>query len=74
MSLQRKHAGENPNKDIVDMLVELADYERNVTRALHKSNAYRKVRLRARLVSVGSFLMKRGFCHLHLHARALNLF
>jgi len=42
MSLQRKHAGENPNKDIVDMLVELADYERNVTRALHKSNAYRK--------------------------------
>ena len=44
MSLQRKHAGENRNKEIVDMLVELADYERNVTRALHKSNAYRKVR------------------------------
>ena len=44
MSLQRKHAGENPNKAIVEMLVELADYERNVTRALHKSNAYRKVR------------------------------
>ena len=46
MSLQRKHAGENQNKEIVDMLVELADYERNVTRALHKSNAYRKVRRR----------------------------
>jgi len=42
MSLQRKHAGDNPNKSIVEMLVELADYERNVTRALHKSNAYRK--------------------------------
>ena len=43
MSLQRKHAGENPNQAVVEMLVELADYERNVTRALHKSNAYRKV-------------------------------
>ncbi|ESO01935.1 hypothetical protein HELRODRAFT_184959 [Helobdella robusta] len=31
-----------PNKDIVDFLLELANYEKNVTRQVHKYNAYRK--------------------------------
>lgn len=40
--LKRKAPTENPNSGITDFLTELADYERNVSRALHKSNAYRK--------------------------------
>uniref|UniRef100_A0A914VLV9 DNA polymerase n=1 Tax=Plectus sambesii TaxID=2011161 RepID=A0A914VLV9_9BILA len=32
----------NKNKEICEMLMELADYEKNVTRQIHKHNAYRK--------------------------------
>lgn len=43
MSSKRKAPqGENPNKDICDMLMELSAYERNVGRNIHKANAYKK--------------------------------
>lgn len=32
----------NPNRDICEFLNELADYEKNITRNVYKSNAYRK--------------------------------
>ncbi|XP_003228273.1 DNA polymerase beta [Anolis carolinensis] len=39
---KRKAPQENPNDGITDFLTELANYERNVNRAIHKYNAYRK--------------------------------
>ncbi|XP_071829199.1 DNA polymerase beta-like [Apostichopus japonicus] len=42
MSKRKAPQNENPNQEIVDFLVELANYEKNVTRALFKHNAYRK--------------------------------
>lgn len=33
----------NVNKDLCDALIELADFEKNVSRHMHKYNAYRKV-------------------------------
>jgi DNA polymerase beta len=42
MSKRKAPQGDNPNKDICDMLMELASYERNVGRNIHKSNAYKK--------------------------------
>ncbi|XP_034974540.2 DNA polymerase beta isoform X2 [Zootoca vivipara] len=39
---KRKAPQENPNEGITDFLSELANYERNVNRAIHKYNAYRK--------------------------------
>ncbi|XP_071536953.1 DNA polymerase beta-like [Panulirus ornatus] len=43
MSLKRKapSADSNPNADICDLLMEIAEYERNVNRNIHKYNAYR---------------------------------
>ncbi|XP_072051179.1 DNA polymerase beta-like [Amphiura filiformis] len=42
MSKRKAPQNENPNTGIVDFLTELANYEKNVTRAMHKYNAYRK--------------------------------
>ncbi|NXJ16206.1 DPOLB polymerase, partial [Odontophorus gujanensis] len=39
---KRKAPQESPNQGITDFLMELANYERNVNRAIHKYNAYRK--------------------------------
>ncbi|XP_026570956.1 DNA polymerase beta isoform X2 [Pseudonaja textilis] len=39
---KRKAPQENPNQAITDLLSELANYEKNVNRAIHKYNAYRK--------------------------------
>ncbi|XP_046871738.1 DNA polymerase beta [Hypomesus transpacificus] len=39
---KRKAPQESLNEGITDFLVELANYERNVNRAVHKYNAYRK--------------------------------
>ncbi|XP_063787808.1 DNA polymerase beta-like isoform X1 [Pseudophryne corroboree] len=39
---KRKAPQESLNEGITDFLVELANYERNVNRAIHKYNAYRK--------------------------------
>ncbi|KAM8794669.1 LOW QUALITY PROTEIN: DNA polymerase beta [Eudromia elegans] len=39
---KRKAPKESPNEGITDFLTELANYERNVNRAIHKYNAYRK--------------------------------
>ncbi|XP_068012893.1 DNA polymerase beta isoform X2 [Melanerpes formicivorus] len=39
---KRKAPQEGPNEGITDFLTELANYERNVNRAVHKYNAYRK--------------------------------
>ncbi|NXE27088.1 DPOLB polymerase, partial [Ardeotis kori] len=39
---KRKAPQESPNEGITDFLTELANYERNVNRAVHKYNAYRK--------------------------------
>uniref|UniRef100_A0AAQ4RPG3 DNA polymerase n=1 Tax=Gasterosteus aculeatus aculeatus TaxID=481459 RepID=A0AAQ4RPG3_GASAC len=39
---KRKAPQESPNEGITDFLVELANYEKNVNRAIHKYNAYRK--------------------------------
>ncbi|XP_019346611.1 DNA polymerase beta isoform X2 [Alligator mississippiensis] len=39
---KRKAPREGPNEGITDFLTELANYERNVSRAVHKYNAYRK--------------------------------
>ncbi|KAI1230021.1 hypothetical protein IHE44_0010405 [Lamprotornis superbus] len=38
---KRKAPQESPNEGITDFLTELANYERNVNRAIHKYNAYR---------------------------------
>lgn len=32
----------NPNQDLCDFLIELANYERNVSKNIYKYNAYRK--------------------------------
>ncbi|XP_038061153.1 DNA polymerase beta-like [Patiria miniata] len=42
MSKRKAPQNENPNKELVDVLSELANYEKNVTRQMHKYNAYRK--------------------------------
>ncbi|XP_064382642.1 DNA polymerase beta-like [Halichondria panicea] len=42
MSKRKAPQGDNPNKDICDILIELAANERNVNRNIHKSNVYRK--------------------------------
>ncbi|KAM4748222.1 DNA polymerase beta [Rhinophrynus dorsalis] len=39
---KRKAPQETMNEGITDFLIELANYERNVNRAIHKYNAYRK--------------------------------
>ncbi|XP_059168990.1 DNA polymerase beta-like [Physella acuta] len=39
---KRKIETDNPNSDFCDFLMELANYEKNVTRAIHKYNVYRK--------------------------------
>lgn len=39
---KRKAPQESPNEGITDFLTELANYEKNVNRAIHKYNAYRK--------------------------------
>ncbi|XP_075457658.1 DNA polymerase beta isoform X2 [Ascaphus truei] len=39
---KRKAPQESPNDGITDFLTELANFERNVNRAIHKYNAYRK--------------------------------
>lgn len=39
---KRKAETDNPNADFCDFLMELANYEKNVSRAMHKYNAYRK--------------------------------
>nr|CAB3264999.1 DNA polymerase beta-like [Phallusia mammillata] len=39
---KRKAPAANINSSICDFLIELADFEKNVNRAMHKSNAYRK--------------------------------
>lgn len=42
MSKRKNPNTENLNADFCDFLMELANYEKNVTRALHKYNVYRK--------------------------------
>lgn len=43
MSKRKNPAGtDNLNADFCDFLMELADYEKNVSRNIHKHNAYRK--------------------------------
>jgi len=42
MSLKRKRPDGALNEDIVDALLELAEWERNTNRAAHKANAYKK--------------------------------
>ncbi|XP_072164919.1 DNA polymerase beta-like [Diadema setosum] len=42
MSKRKAPDSNNPNQNFVDFLVELANYEKNVNRAMHKHNAYRK--------------------------------
>ncbi|XP_014674173.1 PREDICTED: DNA polymerase beta-like [Priapulus caudatus] len=39
---KRKAPEANVNSDLCDMLIELANHEKNVTRNIHKHNAYRK--------------------------------
>ncbi|KAL4241067.1 hypothetical protein ACF0H5_001845 [Mactra antiquata] len=42
MSKRKDPTVENPNKDFCDFLMELANYEKNVNRQMHKYNVYRK--------------------------------
>jgi len=42
MSKRKGPSDENPNEGIVQFLMELANFEKNVSRAMHKYNAYRK--------------------------------
>jgi DNA polymerase beta len=42
MSGKRKRSESSPNEDIVSVLLELAEWERNTNRATHKANAYKK--------------------------------
>lgn len=39
---KRKAPDQNPNSEFCDFLIELAEYEKNVARQIHKYNAYRK--------------------------------
>lgn len=39
---KRKAPDQNPNSEFCDFLIELAEYEKNVSRQIHKYNAYRK--------------------------------
>ncbi|XP_015748477.1 PREDICTED: DNA polymerase beta-like [Acropora digitifera] len=39
---KRKAPAQNPNSEFCDFLIELAEYEKNVARQIHKYNAYRK--------------------------------
>ncbi|KAK0045407.1 DNA polymerase beta [Biomphalaria pfeifferi] len=40
--MSKRKADESPNADLSEFLIELGNYEKNVNRALHKFNAYRK--------------------------------
>lgn len=42
MSKRKDHTQSNPNAEFCDFLMELANYEKNVNRLMHKYNAYRK--------------------------------
>lgn len=42
MSKRKNPSDGSPNHDICDFLIELANYEKNVNRNIHKYNAYRK--------------------------------
>lgn len=42
MSKRKAPDSNNPNQEFVDFLIELADYEKNVSRNRFKHNAYRK--------------------------------
>jgi DNA polymerase beta len=42
MSKRKAPDSDNPNQEIVDFLLELADYEKNVNRNVFKNNAYHK--------------------------------
>uniref|UniRef100_A0A224XN85 DNA polymerase n=1 Tax=Panstrongylus lignarius TaxID=156445 RepID=A0A224XN85_9HEMI len=42
MSKRKAPSDDNLNQDFCDFLIELADYEKNVSRNIHKYNAYRK--------------------------------
>ncbi|CAD5119044.1 DgyrCDS7693 [Dimorphilus gyrociliatus] len=42
MSKRKAPTNDNPNKDIIDFLMELGEYEKNVSRMMHKYKAYRK--------------------------------
>lgn len=42
MSKRKDASGSNPNSDFCEFLMELANYEKNVNRAMHKYNVYRK--------------------------------
>ncbi|XP_045211629.2 DNA polymerase beta-like [Mercenaria mercenaria] len=42
MSKRKDPNQENPNKEFCDFLMELANYEKNVNRQMHKYNVYRK--------------------------------
>ncbi|XP_064608972.1 DNA polymerase beta-like [Liolophura sinensis] len=42
MSKRKAPTSENPNADFCDFLMELANYEKNVNRQMHKYNVYRK--------------------------------
>ncbi|KRT86188.1 hypothetical protein AMK59_1203 [Oryctes borbonicus] len=42
MSKRKKPSEDNSNHDFCDFLIELADYEKNVNRNIHKHNVYRK--------------------------------
>ncbi|XP_039624112.1 DNA polymerase beta [Polypterus senegalus] len=54
---KRKAPQESLNEGITDFLIELANYERNVNRAIHKYNAYRKA---ASVISKYPFKIKSG--------------
>ncbi|KAL4148348.1 hypothetical protein QTP88_002612 [Uroleucon formosanum] len=47
----------NPNHDFCEFLIELADYEKNITRNIYKSNAYRKA---ASVIAKHGKLIKSG--------------
>uniref|UniRef100_T1J7P5 DNA polymerase n=1 Tax=Strigamia maritima TaxID=126957 RepID=T1J7P5_STRMM len=42
MSKRKAPSSDNPNADFCDFLIELANYEKNVNRNMHKNSAYRK--------------------------------
>ncbi|XP_052770834.1 DNA polymerase beta-like [Mya arenaria] len=42
MSKRKDASSDNPNKEFCDFLMELANYEKNVNRQMHKYNVYRK--------------------------------
>mgnify|MGYP001460868722 CR=1 FL=1 len=42
MSKRKAPEAGNPNQDFCDFLFELANFEKNVNRNVHKHNAYRK--------------------------------